>query len=201
MSVIPLGVTVAAAEVAGLISPVIFRQRNIGGFIADVTIEETHDDALTITKNPVDQGAAVTDHAYSEPPTVIIKAGWSNSSAQAGGDPDFVNDTYQALLDLQATKQPFDIVTGKRSYSNMLLGRITVRTDKSSENVLMLQVAATNIILVSTQTVTVPDANMANPQATGNVTDRGTVNTTSATGGNAAIPRVLVTGGTTVGGP
>jgi hypothetical protein len=191
MSLIPIGLSIAEAAALDLLNPVIFRQRNIGGFVADVTIEEVHDDVLTITKNPVEQRAAVTDHSYKEPSSVIIKAGWSNSSPAAGGDPDYVNDTYQALLDLQSSRQPFDIITGKRSYSSMLMGRITVRTDEGTENVLALQVAATQIILVNTQTVSVPDAKMANPQSTGNVTNRGAVATTD---GSAALTRVTIDG-------
>src|SRR3990172_5251178 len=101
MSLIPFGISIAAAAVLDLINPVLFLQRNIGGFIADVTVEEIHFDTLQITRQPVDQGAAATDHAYKDPSTVIIKAGWSNSSPEAFGDPGYVNDTYQQFLDLQ----------------------------------------------------------------------------------------------------
>lgn len=184
MSLIPIGITIAAAAALDLINPVMFMQRNIGGFIADVTVEEIHIDTLEITKSPVEQGAAVTDHSYSEPSTVIVKTGWSNSSPQAGGDPGYVNDTYQQFLDLQASRQTFDIVTGKRSYSNMLIKRLQVRTDETTEDALMMECECYQIITVNTQTVTVPNANQASPEATGNNQNRGNVQPTDATGFN-----------------
>lgn len=199
MSLIPLGISVGIAAALDLINPVLFRQRNIGGFIADVTVEEIHFDALEITRHPVEQGAAITDHSYKQPSAVIIKAGWSNSSQQAFGNPDFVNETYQDFLDLQESRQPFDIVTGKRSYSNMLMSRLQVRTDEKSENALMLEVECREIILVSTQTVSVPDKNMASPEVTGSTVDRGSVNPVLQ--GQGGTPsRVFVSGGTVVGG-
>jgi Dit-like tail protein len=175
MSLIPIGLSVAAVAALDLINPVLFLQRNIGGFVADVTVEEIHLDTLEITRNPVEQGAAVTDHAYKDPPAVIIKTGWSNSSPQAQGDPNFVNDTYQQFLDLQLSRQPFDIVTGKRSYSNMLISRLQVRTDETTEDALMMECECREFIFVNTQTVTVPNANMASPEATGNTLSRGTI--------------------------
>jgi hypothetical protein len=44
--------------------------------------------------------------------------------------------TYQEILDLQASRIPFDVVTGKRLYSNMLIRALEVTTDKTTENVL-----------------------------------------------------------------
>ena len=181
MSLIPTGITVAIAETLDLLNPVMITQRNIGGFIADVTVEEIHADALQVTENPVEEGANVTDHAFVRPARLMIKAGWSNSSPQAEGDPDYVNDTYQQFLDLQASRQPFDIVTGKRAYSNMLITLLQVRTDETTEDALMMECECRQVILVNTQTVKVPNANMASPEATGSKVNRGTVQPIAAT--------------------
>jgi hypothetical protein len=43
-------------------------------------------------------------------------------------------ETYQELLDLQNSRVPFDVVTGKRIY-NMLIRALEVTTDRTSENV------------------------------------------------------------------
>jgi len=194
MSLIPAGLSVAIASALDLINPVLFRQRNIGGFVADVTVEELLYDALEATQHPVEQGAAVSDHSFKRPSAVLIKAGWSNSSPQAEGNPEYVNDTYQDFLALQASRQPFDVVTGKRSYSNMLITRLQARTDEKTENALMLEIECRELILVSTQTVAVPNANQASPEVTGGTVDRGTVSAAPTT-------RVIVTGGTVVGAP
>lgn len=52
---------------------------------AQVTIEEVHTDELEITDHPVQQGAAIADHAFKLPAEVVIKMGWSNSPSQSNG--------------------------------------------------------------------------------------------------------------------
>lgn len=48
-------------------------------FIAQVTIEEVHNDELEITEHPVEQNAPIADHAYKRPSEVVIQMAWSNS--------------------------------------------------------------------------------------------------------------------------
>src|ERR1700679_795677 len=93
--IIPFGLSVAEATIQGLVGPIIIRQRNIGGFIADVTIREEHEDELGITENPVGQGDAITDHAFKQPARLTVDVGYSNSSLQSEGDPNYVDDIYQ----------------------------------------------------------------------------------------------------------
>lgn len=63
---------------------------------------------------------------------------------------------YQQLLDLQASRIPFTIYTGKRKYDNMLFKTLTVTTDRKSENVLQLTAICRQVIIVSTTTVQLP---------------------------------------------
>ncbi|MCH5730737.1 hypothetical protein MMB07_23125, partial [Salmonella enterica] len=66
-------------------------------------------------------------------------------------------ETYQQLLDLQSSRVPFDVVTGKRVYSNMLVRAIEVTTDKTSENVLNCTLTLREVIITQTKNVTVAD--------------------------------------------
>jgi hypothetical protein len=160
--------------------------RNIGGFTADVTIAEEHTDELTITEHPVEQGASISDHAYKNPMRVVIRVGYSNSSDQAGGDTGYVQARYQDFLKLQQGRQPFAIITGKRQYSNMLIQSLAVTTDQTTENALLLTVTCREVIIVSTQTTTVPPADQhANPQKTAPLTNSGTVQPTAPKSANA----------------
>ena len=173
------------------VSTVLIQPRNIGGFVADVTIEEQHVDRMVITKHPVEQGAAITDHAYKEPAKVTIRAGFSNSSPNALGNPSYVSTIYSSFLALQASRQLFDIVTGKRSYTNMLIASLIETTDIAHENAMMLVVECEEVIIATTQTVSVgSSANMANPQANAATTQAGTLNATTNTGSfnTSAIP-------------
>jgi len=188
MSLIPLGLTVLDALTQGLIGPIIVRQRNIGGFIADVTIREDHEDELVVTENPVEQGADVTDNSFKAPARLTVDIGYSNSSAQSDGDPNYVQEQYANFLALQASRQPFDVITGKRMYSNMLITMLHTVTDKDTENALFLTVRMREIILVDTQTVSVPPtANMNAPGDTGATQNTGTQQTQFAGGAMGSI--------------
>lgn len=173
-----------------LSSLALIRPRIIGPFIANVTVEELHRDELIITEHPVEQNAAITDHAYKKPSSIIIRAGWSNSSEQALGNPNYVQEIYQLFLVLQASRQPFDVITGKRFYTNMLMQSLSVRTDEKTENALDMVVECREVILVTTQTSQLASpANMAAPQTTSPTTDTGAATVIPAPNFNAsAVP-------------
>ena len=64
-------------------------------------------------------------------------------------------ETYQELLDLQSSRVPFDVVTGKRLYTNMLIRALEVTTDRTSENVLSAVLTLREVIVTSTTTTQV----------------------------------------------
>ncbi len=187
MSALPLGVTLAQAAAQNLLSPAIIWQRNIAGFVADVTVEEHHRDELVVTENPVEQGAAITDHAFKKPARVTLRVGYSNSSLASLGDTTYVQDWYAQFLALQAGRAPFNVLTGKRSYTNMLMTSIETMTDEKWENASLFTVECREIILVTTQTVSVPpSANMKAPGINGATQNNGTSSLAPATNYNAA---------------
>lgn len=154
------------------------RSRRIGIIIPDVVISEKHSDALEITEHPVEvptntgdssSGAGfVSDHAYRRPSELVMEVGFSGGGSLL--DASFLDTTsiglslglspkeaYQNLLDLQRSRQPFDVVTGKRQYQNMLIRNLDVTTDKTSENVLMAVVTLREVITTKTQSISVAD--------------------------------------------
>jgi len=131
-------------------------QRQIGGIVANVTVEEDATDELTITEHPVEQGASITDHAYKNPARLRIRAGWSNSSIQAGADPNYATDIYNQLLALQVSAQVFTITTGKRFYSNMLMRMIRQDTTQETEAALDVIMEFQQIIIAATAPTNVP---------------------------------------------
>lgn len=140
--------------VAGTLQDVLLRQgRSIAGIIPQVIIEEQHTDDLMITEHPVENSADITDHAVKQPSHVIMRCGWSQSGSNVPGlslTQPSPKDAYQMLLDLQKTRRPFDVVTGKRSYKNMLIKRLTTVTDEDTENALIVDVELREILMVST---------------------------------------------------
>lgn len=96
-------------------------------------------------------------------------------SILSGNDVNQVNDIYQKLLKLQASREPFDVYTGKRVYNNMLFKALDVVTNVTSENALMIRCICRQLIIVKTQTVVVPiNTNaQAQPQKTTPTTNKG----------------------------
>ena len=197
----PLGLLTAATQLA-LTSLIIKPHRALGSMSLQVTLEESHQDDLEITDHPIEKGAAISDHAFKRPAEVTIKGAWSASPADSGlidgvigglsatisgaktllsgKPPTTMVDTYAQLLALQKNVVPFDIYTGKRKYSNMLIRSLSVSTDKSTENCLMITAVCREVLLVSTQVLAyaVPVTNQADPGATASPVASGTKNLT-----------------------
>lgn len=153
--------------------PVLIRTaRSIGGLYPDVVIEEAHEDSLEITEHPVEQGAAVSDHAYKKPQLLTIQAGVSDTSPAAGENASV--EFYEKLLELQKAREPFDIVTGKRVYKNMLLESLSAVTTVDTEHALKFTAQCREVIIAHTRVTTVPPRErQANPNSTGAPEDKG----------------------------
>lgn len=147
--------------------------RSIGGVSMDVTVEETLTDEMEITDHPVEQGASVTDHAYLKPATVTLRAGSGDAGKSSGSGDRPCVEIYQKLREMQGKREPFDLVTGKRSYKNMLIRSLSVLTDPDTENVLMVTAELRQVILASVQTVAVPRSRQKQGNVTGGVDQKG----------------------------
>ncbi|HDX9078517.1 TPA: hypothetical protein RQO69_000534 [Klebsiella oxytoca] len=143
--------------------------RKIGLIVPDVVITERHSDNLEITEHPVEKPTSdgvgfVSDHAYRRPSELVMEIGFSGGGTlldlldtssiglSLGISP---SETYQKLLDLQRSREPFSVTTGKRQYTNMLIRVLDVTTDKTSENVLMATLTLRELNTTQTQTVSV----------------------------------------------
>jgi hypothetical protein len=161
-----------------VLQTVLFRQgRSIAGIIPSVVVDESHVDELTVTDHPVEQGAAITDHAFKNPAQVTVRYGFGESGGLlsftgGGGDPKTI---YNQLLQIQASRVPFDLVTGKRQYQNMLIKTLAVTTDAANENVLSVSATLREVIIVETRVTSLqPAENQASPEETAAVENTGT---------------------------
>jgi len=178
-------------------------RRSIGGIVAQVTIDEQASDDIQITEHPVEQGAPIADHAFKRPAVVTIRAGWSR---QFAWDLSAETGVYGLLLSWQAALLPFDVITGKRSYSNMLIERLQVVTDQHNEYTLLATITCRQVIIVSTSTTNVQASSESNSAhadsaSTGPESDGGTKQPTE-TGTSTSSTETAganVTGGVTTG--
>ncbi len=103
----------------GLFNPILPDGTSLPDIVAQATIEEDHHDELEITEHPVEQGAAIADHAFKRPAEVTIKMGWSNSPS---GPASMVNAALGAAVANNGTVQrvanAFEIGAGALSILN-----------------------------------------------------------------------------------
>ena len=187
-----------------------------GSIAIQCTLEESHFDELQITDHPVEFGAMISDHSFKKPAEVIIRAGWSNAGLQSiitdisdtinlvssllegasipNAPFNYAEQVYDQLLTLQVSGQPFQIITGKRTYNNMLLRSLAVTTDEKTENALFVTAVCRQIIIAYTSTSIINQlnpANLNNPQANTPVQNQGAVNLTPAPNINKAYTATI----------
>lgn len=146
-------------------------KRKIGPIDAQVVPNESASDTLTITNQPVQQGATIADHAFKNPTTFTLTALFKDNSVVNGILGTFsgngLSKLYQDLLDLQVSRVPFDVITPKRIYHSVLMSSLSQTTDKSTENCLSVSMTFQEIIIVNVTTVQVPRSKLKNPGSNG----------------------------------
>lgn len=162
--------------------------RSIGTITFDAVIEERSEDQWVMTEQPVEVGSTITDHIYKLPASLDISAVTSMGSLQnKTQDSSFLKTLYNSLLALGGTLLP--VQTGKRFYKNMAIQVLRQNTDKTTENVLSVDISLREILLATTTLVTVtPLANQAIPEKTASIVNQGPVNTQPAPSFNSNPP-------------
>ena len=167
--------------------------RFIGTIIPDIVIEEIQNDQLQITEFPVETGAPISDHAFKRPPEIIMRCGFSNSTAQTEG---YVQAVYGLLIDLQNSLEPFNVVTGKRIYSNMMINSLLVTTDHESEYALNVIVGLKMVIITNTSGGGATASTQASADQTSGVQTSGTSQPINkGSGGNLSDSGAVINGG------
>lgn len=135
--------------------------RSIAGLVFDATFEEVHTSELEVTDSPVETGVSITDHSFVKPYKLRISAGVTNTplrtpDATFGEGDARIQNAFKKLRELQASREPFDVVTGLVVYNNMVCTMLTTPQDKSSANAIAFTAELREINIVSTQVVTYP---------------------------------------------
>lgn len=158
---------IAGADMVGLLS------KKIGDIVVEATISETFDDALKITSHPVESGpfgkSAISDHAFKQPLTLIMKCAWSNASYRAllgaqardvangkAAADDYATAIYSQLLSLQESREPVEVVTSRRRYGSMLIEKIGVENNKDASGAVFATVTLREVIVVQTRSTSLP---------------------------------------------
>lgn len=132
---------------------VIALSHHLGPVPLDVVVREQHKSSLAITTNPVEHGADVTDHSYVKPKRLTLEAviGEHGDGIAAACGQSRPSAAYQALVALQASRAPFDIVTSLTVYESMLIESISVDRDVKTGRVLWFTADLLEVVLVDTE--------------------------------------------------
>lgn len=123
-------------------------ERKISDFEAYIALEEVCTDELEITQHNVQRGSDITDNAYKKPSLLRIDLASSPFT-------DPLNVTYEKLLTLQSELIPMSVVTGKRTYQNMLIKSLVLTNNLNTENIVFASLDLEEIKVVDVQTVNV----------------------------------------------
>jgi hypothetical protein len=145
-------------------------KRMIGPIVVQLVVSEDTEDTRTITKQPLQTGAPATDHSYQEPTVLSMVILQQDTSIISGLLSTFngggLAQIYKTFRDLQLRGQPFNVVTRKRIYKNVLIPSIRCHTDKNTENILSLTIAFQEVIFVTVGNTVVPAARQKKPAST-----------------------------------
>lgn len=146
-------------------------KRTIGGIQLDAVLTESHSNTIRLTKNPVELGADITDHAIIEPKRLNLIVEVTDTPlglAAFGQIVDLVtglfgtstaknitrsNAAYNAMVQLQEAREPLDIQTRLNLYTNMMITSIGISQDKDSSRVARMIIDLEEVIIVESQIV------------------------------------------------
>jgi len=146
-------------------------KKSIGGIELDAVISETHTNQIRLTKNPVELGADITDHAVIEPKKINIVAQVSDTplgTAAFGQIVDLVtglfgtsttqnitrsNAAYNAIVQLMEEREPIEVQTKLKLYQDMVITSLSVTQDKNTSRIVLMNISLEEVLITESQIV------------------------------------------------
>lgn len=150
--------------------------------IPDVVITEEHDDEVTLTRHPVDRGAAIADHAYIQPATVTVIFAWSDSSRLINSVMNgsilkglmTTRQVYEKMQEIMRARKLLKLSTGKRKYDNVIITKMSTTSSADTESSLILEITFEEVNLVSVAETTLAAVKQKDASLTASPTNGGT---------------------------
>ena len=146
-------------------------KKSLGGIQLDAVLSETHNNVVKLSKNPVEFGAEITDHSIVEPKKITIVAEVSDTplgtaafgelidpvtslfGTSTSGNNTRSSAAYNSLILLQEQREPIEVQTRLKLYTNMIITNISTSQDKNSSRMVGMVIALEEIIIVESQIV------------------------------------------------
>lgn len=168
-------------------------KRTIGSVQLDSVIFEEHQGSVTITKNPVESGADITDHAIVQPDLLIIQGVVTDSplgSAAFGQLIDSITNlfgtstsanltrsqqAYEALQTLKNNAEPIDVTTRLKTYTNMMITGLSTSQDKDTSQIAILNITLEEVIITESATLALTESDLfpSVQKSASSIVDRG----------------------------
>lgn len=144
-------------------------KRKIGGIQLDSVTLEEHNSSLTKTQNPIEAGADITDHSYIEPSSLTIRGIVTDTPLGAAAIGQLIDSisgifgstttdsqtrsqqAFSALEALKNAREPIEVSTKLKVYSNMLITNISVPQDKDTSRAAFLTIDLEEVFITSSQ--------------------------------------------------
>ena len=146
-------------------------EKAIGGIKLDAVISESHTNEVSLTNNPVELGADITDHAIIQPKKVNVVAQVSDTPlglAAFGQIVDLVtglfgsstgenltrsNAAYNAMVQLQEAREPIELQTRLKLYTNMVITNIRTVQDKNTSRIVRMNIDLQEVLITESEIV------------------------------------------------
>lgn len=89
-------------------------------FEADLTIDEMHERAATVTEHPVENGSVISDHVIVQPERLLL-TGFVTDAGTRDAERGNTQAAFDALDAAADSGQLVQVVTGRKTYENMVL--------------------------------------------------------------------------------
>ncbi len=125
----------------------------------DCSIEEVHRYSAEVTRNPVELGAAVTDHVVQQPASLSLNGIISNTPPTLLGGIAGIGKGQTALELLRVVKElgsPLTVITSIREYKSMILTSIEAPRSAKTGDAVEVHLTFEEVRLVSSQMAEVP---------------------------------------------
>jgi hypothetical protein len=142
-------------------------------YVFDGALRAEHEQHSVITLNPVQTGAAISDHAYTVPARLVVEIAMSDAMqsfivGQWSDGPSKSASAYQTLVALQRQRQVLQVATRLRQYDQMLISEVRTEETVGTRFALKAIVTFTEIITASVEsTSSGVSFDPALPQTTG----------------------------------
>lgn len=141
----------------------LYCKTNIGGYFFDGFLSVGHERETEITSNPVETGAAISDHAYVKPATITMEIIMSDAHSslvpgQFTGSWSRSVDAWTTLKALQDNRIPMTVLTRLDIYKNMLIQSISANDTYATKNSLRATIKLTEIPVARVKTVKITSA-------------------------------------------